>query len=104
MSNSIRHPVILVILLLAVIGVIYQLFTNPSGLFLTLMIAALIAAGFYFLMTKVIMPRRSGMDKNYRKALKQSKGRQKQQGKAPEERNKKKRKSHLKVVDGRKKK
>ncbi|SDI31927.1 SA1362 family protein [Natribacillus halophilus] len=103
MSNLVRHPVIGVILGLAALGLIYRLWTNPSALFLTLMITALFAVGLYFLLTRVVLPRRSGgMDSNYRKALKQSKARQKQQEAAKQRRRKKK--SHLKVIDGQRKK
>ncbi|QQK79763.1 hypothetical protein HUG20_07605 [Salicibibacter cibi] len=99
MANVIRNPVIIVILGLAVLGLIYRLTTNPGGFFLGLVITALIAAGLFLLLTRLVLPRqRSGMDSNYRKALKQSKQRQKQKESA-KKKNKKK-KNHLKVIDG----
>ncbi|QDI89855.1 hypothetical protein EPH95_00600 [Salicibibacter halophilus] len=102
MANSIRNPVIIVILGLAALGLVYQLANNPGGFFLGLVITALIAVGLYFLLTRLILPRRSGMNNNYRKALKQSKQRQKQ--KEATRKNNQKKKRHLKVVDGNRKK
>lgn len=102
MASSIRNPVIIVILGLAALGLVYQLANNPGGFFLGLVITALIAVGLYFLLTRLILPRRSGMNNNYRKALKQSKQRQKQKEAARKNNQKKKR--HLKVVDGNRKK
>ncbi|QQK75910.1 hypothetical protein HUG15_10285 [Salicibibacter cibarius] len=103
MAKGIRNPVIIVILALAAIGLIYRLATNPGGFFLGLAITALIAVGLYFLLTRLVMPkRRNGMDSNYRKALKQSKQRQKQKESARKNNQKKKR--HLKVIDGNRKK
>ncbi|AXF54778.1 SA1362 family protein [Salicibibacter kimchii] len=102
MANAVRHPVIIVILGLAALGLIYQLANNPGGFFIGLVITALIAVGLYFLLTRLVLPRRSGMTSNYRKALKQSKQRQKQKKVARGNHRKKRR--HLKVINGNRKK
>ncbi|WP_244520385.1 SA1362 family protein [Fictibacillus solisalsi] len=103
------HPVIWVIIVLAVVGLVSQLFTSPRNLFTQLLMAGLVIAVIYFIFQRF----RPGENGKYKKAVKQSKRRYSQSA-APVRKNtssnkpaafKKRRREHnLTVIEGKKNK
>lgn len=55
MSRLLRHPLLTIVLGLAMIGIGYQLVHDPFALLMYLLIGAAVAVGMYFLFTRVIM-------------------------------------------------
>ncbi|MEC1694642.1 SA1362 family protein [Schinkia azotoformans] len=77
-KRSTIHPIVLVIIGLAGIGLLYRLIANPLGLFKEIFIAVVIV-GIIFAVYKYVMQKRVGgnsqANAKYRKAVQQSKKR-----------------------------
>ncbi|GAK12786.1 SA1362 family protein [Geomicrobium sp. JCM 19039] len=105
MRTIFRNPFVLGIVLLAIVGLVSQLFTNPSGLMLTFLLMALFAFLFYFIFTRFVS-KRTRVDPQYKRALKQDRERRKSTAVKNKDQVsvKKKRNGHnLKVIQGNKK-
>ncbi|WNB93572.1 SA1362 family protein [Bacillus sp. NEB1478] len=80
-QNSRRlHPIIWFVILLAVVGILYQLISKPGQLITTLLIGAAVIAVFYFIFNRTSS---SGINGKYKKAVKQSKKRYGSNNKQP---------------------
>jgi hypothetical protein len=72
-QNSRRlHPIIWFVIILAVVGVLFQLISSPRQLITTFLIGAAVIAVFYFIFNRNSS---SGINGKYKKAVKQSKKR-----------------------------
>ncbi|MDN4525285.1 SA1362 family protein [Fictibacillus fluitans] len=103
------HPVIWVVIVLAVVGLVSKLFTSPQSLLTQLLMIGLVIAVIYFIFQRF----RPGENGKYKKAVKQSKRKYRQNTapvKKPASSNKpaafkKRRKEHnLTVIEGKKNK
>ncbi|MDQ0481697.1 SA1362 family protein [Guptibacillus hwajinpoensis] len=72
MSRRVVQPLIYMVIGLAILGFIWKLFTDPMGLFTQLLITAVIAALFIFLVRKFMTKRMGKQSTSYQKAAKQS--------------------------------
>lgn len=77
-KRSSIHPIVLIIIGLAGIGLLYRLIANPLGLFKEIFIA-IVVVGIVFAVYKYVMQKRVGgntqANAKYRKAVQQSKKR-----------------------------
>lgn len=107
------HPVIMVLLALAVFGFFYQLIYNPGTLLSQILFTVAIVAVFFVIYKAFIQKRMEGKDQTqYRKAVKSSKKRMKGRESRPTASNPKpvkrkfrsgaRKKNHLTVIEGKK--
>ncbi|SFP22947.1 SA1362 family protein [Salibacterium halotolerans] len=122
MSRLPVNPLPLVIFSLAVIGLGYQLVTDPIGILTYILVGTAVAVGLYFLFTRVLMKRTSAnqfqkaagpkaangrdaaSDKKYQKAVKQQNKNKPNQKRPPRTGNKRRKDHNLTVIEGRKNK
>ncbi|MFD2704299.1 SA1362 family protein [Salibacterium lacus] len=120
MSRFPVNPFLLVIFGLAVIGLGYQLVTDPFGFLMYILVGTAVAAGLYLLFTRVLMKRSSvnqfqktagpkagsGRDaasyKKYQKAVKQQNKNKSSQKGSPRTAGRRRKDHNLTVIEGRK--
>ncbi|MFZ4452126.1 SA1362 family protein [Salibacterium aidingense] len=121
MSRFPMNPFLIIVFGLAVLGLGYQLVTNPLGLLTYLLVGAAVAVGLYFLFTRVIMKRTSmnqyqkaagpraangkagSPHKKYQKAAKQQQAKMKADKKrSPRSVSKRRNDHNLTVIEGKK--
>ncbi|MBU8907715.1 SA1362 family protein [Desertibacillus haloalkaliphilus] len=115
MSRQPFHPLVLLIIGLAVVGLLYRLYTDPVGLFVQALIFVGIAAGLFFLF-KRFMAKKYGMQAPQRQQRSQRANPFKKNNVVPHKRkatakktptrplNKRKNEHNLKVIEGKKNK
>ncbi|MGY4690254.1 SA1362 family protein [Salibacterium sp. K-3] len=120
MSRLPGNPILLVVFGLAVLGLGYQLVTNPIGVLTYILVGTAVAVGLYFLFTRVIMKRVSlnqyqkaagpkassgrpvSSDKKYQKAARQQAKNKTGPKRPPRTGAKRKNDHNLTVIEGRK--
>ncbi|MFD2625848.1 hypothetical protein [Salibacterium salarium] len=121
MSRFPVNPFMIIIVGLAILGLGFQILTNPLGLLTYLFVGTAVAVGVYFLFTRVILKRLSmnqfqgsagprptnskadSPQKKYQRAAKQQQSKNKTQKKRPAKVASKRRKDHnLTVIEGKK--